>query len=315
MRHPMRIGVATLGAIALCAAIASAQSKPQGWTVTANLGAQLTAGNADTTSGTAKARLDYNWLRTLFYIDGNAQWATAQKGKEGLPEFYAVGPLVPADSPCIGQCQVTDTRTVQRTAEHYDSAIGFERRVKEGFYITAESAWLRDTFSGVERKNDQRGGVGYMWLNPEKGDFKTAVLATYTDQKETVPKPGVEASFFGVRWLADYAVKFGTNKQSAFATKLAVDENLQTTDDLRATWDNALTVRMTDRVALQLGTKLAYRNSPALREIDLYPPPGPPTAKANGKVTTPFEKVDGSVNVALVITWSPRPPSQARPTP
>jgi hypothetical protein len=320
MTRPRKKGAVLLVAVGLAlgaAASAMAQAKPQGWGATANLSGVLTSGNADTTSGAVKAHLEYNWLRTYFNLDGGALWAASKQAQQnGLPDFYAVGPKVPDLTSCQGSCAITDNREMKSTAQNYFGEIGLERRITERFYFTVGGGYLRDLFSGVERKVDGRAGVGYIFMQPNSWEFKTAILATYTDQQEKVPDPTTKEQYAGLRGLLDFGAKFGERKQNAFTSKLAVDENLQVTQDLRTTWDNALTVSMTDRLALQLGAKLAYRNLPALREVPLYAPGsvGAPNSQPIGKVTTPYEKLDSQFTVALVVNWKPRPPSQARPT-
>ena len=132
-----------------------------------------------------------------------------------------------------------------------------------------------------------------------------------------MPDPATKDNYAGARVTADYGVKFGTTKLSSFTSKLAFDENLEVTEDFRSVWDNALTVAVNRRLALQLGAKWAYRNLPALREVGLFAvdPGSGAGAGAIGKVFVPYKKSDVWLTVSLVLTWGPAGPSGAKPTP
>src|SRR5262249_8960107 len=73
MKHPFRAAAVAALAVAFGVPPASsrAETKPVGWSANVNLGAVLTEGNTETVSATLKARVERNWLRTLFYFDGS----------------------------------------------------------------------------------------------------------------------------------------------------------------------------------------------------------------------------------------------------
>jgi hypothetical protein len=304
MRRALRVELAVvLFALALGAPpSARAQVKPVGWTTTANLSGVMTGGNTETLSLGLKGHTEYNWLRTQFFLEGGGIRQDAVD-----KAFYAVG--------TPGSFTVTDTSTRNRKAENYFAETGFVRRVTERFFWDLGGGFKRDLFSGVEQLFSGRAGVGYYWSDRSAQELKLGLDATYNHQKEKVPNPEAKDNWAGGRFTADYAVKFGTSKQSAFTSKLALDQNLQVGKDVRGLWDNALTVSMTRRLALQLGGKVDFRNMPALQEIALFATPPVPGASSNAKVTTPFKKTDVWLTVSFVLNWGPQGPSGARPTP
>jgi Protein of unknown function, DUF481 len=293
----------TCSAAVLMAATAPARAQAQkapGWTATANLSGVATSGNSSTRSLGGKLRLDRNWLRTVFFVEGGGVYQAAREG-----EIFALG--TPASY------EFVDERDMVTKAEKYFAETGFERRVTEKFYWTLGAGWRRDIFSGVEHQASARGGVGYVDVSP-RSEFKAAALATYSDQQDLVEDPELDSPFFGGRMTFDYLKKFGEEARSQFHTFLAVDQNFQTSDDTRLLWENALTVTMTARLALQVGYILSWRNLPAYEEVtvlSLRPPDGVST----GTVLRRLEKLDQTFQVSLVVNWSPRPPSAARPTP
>jgi len=321
MRHPFRAAAVAALAVTfgILPASTRAETKPVGWSANVNLGAVLTQGNTETVSATVKARVERNWLRTLFYFDGSGMRQDVTDNTS-----YAVGdasfiqPTAGAPGKvCTGTCVVFPNSVRSTKAEKYSFDTGFERRITERVFWGAEGAYDRDLFSGVQRKVAGRLGVGYLWSSRDNGDFKLGVQATYTDQKETNPNPDTKDHYVGGRVTAEYDVKFGMTKQNTFNSKLAADEDLQVTNDFRTTWDNTLTVNMTQKLSLQVGDKLAFRNLPALNTIPLFASQALAQAAgagSGGQTLTPFKKVDNTVQVTLVISWTPHAPTASRPT-
>jgi hypothetical protein len=321
MRHPFRAAAVAALAVTfgILPASTRAETKPVGWSADVNLGAVLTQGNTETVSATVKARVERNWLRTLFYFDGSGMRQDVTDNTS-----YAVGdasfiqPTAGAPGKvCTGTCVVFPNSVRSTKAEKYSFDMGFERRITERVFWDAEGAYDRDLFSGVQRKVAGRVGVGYLWSSRDNGDFKLGVQATYTDQKETNPNPDTKDHYVGGRVTAEYDVKFGMTKQNTFNSKLAADEDLQVTNDFRTTWDNTLTVNMTQKLSLQVGDKLAFRNVPALNTIPLFASQALAQAAgagSGGQTLTPFKKVDNTVQVTLVISWTPHAPTASRPT-
>jgi hypothetical protein len=321
MRHPFRAAAVAALAVTfgILPASTRAETKPVGWSANVNLGAVLTQGNTETVSATVKARVERNWLRTLFYFDGSGMRQDATDNTS-----YAVGDasfIQPTGGApgkvCTGTCVVFPNSVRSTKAEKYSFDMGFERRITERVFWDAEGAYDRDLFSGVQRKVAGRLGVGYLWSSRDNGDFKLGVQATYTDQKETNPNPDTKDHYVGGRVTAEYDVKFGMTKQNTFNSKLAADEDLQVTNDFRTTWDNTLTVNMTQKLSLQVGDKLAFRNLPALNTIPLFASQALAQAAgtgSSGQTLTPFKKVDNTVQVTLVISWTPHAPTASRPT-
>jgi hypothetical protein len=292
---------ATLTALAAAAAPAAAQGeRPPGWSATANLSGVATSGNSSTRSFGGKLRLDRNWLRTFFFVEGGGIYQGAREG-----EIFAIG--TPASY------EIVDARENVTKAEKYFLETGFERRVTEKFYWTIGGGWRRDIFAGIEHQVSARGGVGYVDVSP-RSEFKAAALATYTDQNDLVEDPELENPFFGGRMTFEYLKKFGEGERSQFKTVLAVDQNFQTGEDTRVLWENTLTVTMTARLALQLGYILNWRNLPAYEEINVFSL-RPPGGVNTGTVLRRLEKLDQTFTASLVLNWSPRPPSAAKPTP
>jgi hypothetical protein len=126
-----------------------------------------------------------------------------------------------------------------------------------------------------------------------------------------VPDPSSSDSFVGLRTLLDFTTAFGPGGKSTLTSRLALDENLQATDDFRGTWWSSLGVSMTDRLGLQVSLGVVYDNRPALALVDLYGssagdlPAGPIT----GSVLAPLGKWDREFAVSIVVNLVPQKPA------
>jgi hypothetical protein len=272
---------------------------PTGWTAKAGLSYVATGGNAEASTLGLKLGASYNWTRTFFTLQGSAVHSGTT-----FKDSFAVGPT---DADFL----VVDNERTETTAANYFLDANLDRLITKRLYWQAGAGWLRNTFAGVEGREAFRGGVGYIWTDPDsKGvQFRTALLATLTHQSETIPDPGADETFVGARFLADLTVPFGG--KSVFSSRASLDENLQSTDDFRMTWWNSLGVTMTDRLGIQVSLLLYFDNLPALQEINRYAsesgglPVGPPI----GSALVPLKKWDRELAVSLVLNLVPKKPA------
>ncbi len=298
-RSPIAVAMA-MGLAVLSAAPLRAETKPPGWSTTANLGGVFTSGNSSTSSLGTKLRFERNWIRTFFFFEGAAVYQSAAEGV-----LFAVG--TPDDFTLV------DERESEQKAENYYLETGFERRLTDRWFWTLGSGWRRDLFAGIESQLSLRGGAGYAHVTPTS-EVKLGALITFTDQQDVAPDPELENPFVGGRLYAEYLKKFGDGARSQFKSRFALDQNFQTGDDTRVLWDNALTVSMTRRLAIQVGYLLNWRNLPAFEEIRLFTA-RPPEGSSSTTVLRRLDKLDQTLQVSLVINWSSPPPPAANPTP
>jgi len=278
---------------------AGGDDNPIGWAAKAGLSYVATGGNAEASTLGFKFNASYNWTRTFFTLQGGGVRSDSE-----TRTVFAVG---------TGQDFVVNESTVTgTTAENYFLEAGLDRNSSARFFWQAGLGWLRNTFAGVESREAFRGGAGYIWTDPaSKGaQLKTALLATFTHQKEVKPDPTADDAFVGARLVADLSVPFGRN---SFNSRANLDENFQTTDDFRVTWWNSLGFSITNRLALQVSLLLYYDHRPALREVPLYDvaaggqPVGPPA----GTALVPVRKGDRELAVSFVLNIAPKKPTAA----
>jgi hypothetical protein len=288
-------------------AAVAADVNPLGWTAKAGLSFVGTNGNAEATSLGFKFNATYNWTKTYFTLLGGGLRADSTDFSS-----FAVGP----DDDTFGVVEIEDR---EKTAENYFLEAGLDRNITPRFFWLTGAGWRRDTFAGIDSRIAARAGVGYHFTDPASSgaQFKGSLLATLTNQSETVPNPATDDTFIGLRALLDFGAKFGPGGNSAVNSRFAADENLQSTDDFRMTWWNSLGVSMSDRLALQVALLLSYDNVPALAQVSRYGssdgtlPIGPPL----GSVFVPLKKWDSELSVSVVLNLVPKKPAPPAPPP
>ena len=103
-----------------------------------------------------------------------------------------------------------------------------------------------------------------MWFERDSARFRTDYGVTYTGQKDV---SGATGSFAGLRFSYDYSRQL--NVATGLTSTLAIDQNLDDTEDYRADLVNTISVAMSKRLALKASFQLLFDNRPALTDIPL----------------------------------------------
>lgn len=282
----------TLLSVTLLGAPAGAEEKKLGWADQAELTYVATSGNAEATTLGLRNVLTRTWADALLTVEVSALRADAT-----TKTFTAR--LGPAD-----ELIVTETSDTEVTAEKYLGRIRYERTLSGPWYGFAGAGWEQNELAGVHSRTSAALGAGRVWFERDEARFKTDLGATWTREEPTVFRRGVPRGFGraqdfgGARFSWSYLRKFGVNKNTTYTNDLAIDQNLDETDDLRADLVQALAVAMTDRLALKVSHQLLYDHSPGLRVIPIGPT-NPPL----GFVTRELDDLDSILTVALVVSF------------
>jgi hypothetical protein len=250
----------------------------------------MAGGNSSASTLGARVEVKHLGARSTFTIGGSAVRADASE-----PPRRAVGS---ADS--------FETESGPRVAKaaKYNAAAAFDRKVTDRFAWQVGAEFDRDRFSGLSSRT--LGFAGVNWLLANRKDFvlKTGLAATLAHQGELVDDPATRDTFAGLRLSADAERKLGTN--GAYVGGLAVDENLQDTEDARVRFSNSLAVSMSKRLALQVGLLLLYDHQPSLVDLPLFDREGIPLGLA---VAAPAATLDTTFTVSVVVSFAPRAPA------
>lgn len=275
------ISVVVLAAMATPADVAAQEQREPGWYEQAELTLVLTAGNTQSSAFGLSNRLERLFPSSRLTFDAGGlriETGTTERTAIGTPDDFVVD-------------EDTETET---TAENYFATLRYDRELSGRSYAYGSGGWVRNRFAGVDNRWTGAVGVGYRLVDSERTTWTADLGATLTSEDPIV---GETDSFAGLRLTWDLGHQL--TETTRFTSVLVVDENLSETEDLRASFDNAIAVDISDILALKTGLKLLFDNLPSLEEIDLFAVPGGP---ATGTVLVPLDELDTQLTVALVVT-------------
>lgn len=261
--------------------LAAQEEREPGWYEQAELTLVLTGGNTQSNALGLNNRLERLFPSSRLILDAGGlriESGTTERTAVGTPEDFAVA-------------EDTETET---TAENYFATLRFDRELSERSYAYGSGGWVRNRFAGVDNRWTGAAGIGYRLVDSERTSWTADLGATVTSEDPIV---GQTDSFAGLRLTWDLGHRL--TETTRFTSVLVVDENLSETEDLRASFDNAIAVDISDVLALKTGLKLQFDNMPSLEEVDLVAVPGGPVT---GTVLVPLDEVDTQLTVALVVT-------------
>jgi putative salt-induced outer membrane protein YdiY len=280
---------APTAAVALAAAAAFAIAGPlaaqdgYAWENATELSFVSTGGNSSSSSLGLKASLTGTDEQNTFKLEvGGIRSETdvTTRVATGTPASFAV----------------SETTVAQLTAENYFLRGRYDRAFTEAFAF-AGAGWDRNTFSGIQNRFAVVAGFGRTLIDAgESGRLKIDLGATYTIQKDVDPEPGADDAFGGLRMTVDATRR--VSESADYSSQLAIDENLEDTEDLRADWINSLTLAINQRLAFKTSLQILYDHLPSNLRVPLFDGGGTPTGT---DVLTPGDKVDHIVTLTLVI--------------
>jgi putative salt-induced outer membrane protein YdiY len=238
----------------------------------------LTAGNASSSTFGLKNTAEHLWERAGFKLSFGAvrtEAGTTTRIATGTSENFTV----------------SESTETELTAENYFIKSRLDRTLGETAFLYGGADWDRNTFAGIQNRYGIVSGAGKTFLSEESKRFKADLGLTYTIQDDVVENPDADDAFVGLRGSYDFFKKL--TETTDLTSVLVLDQNLNTTEDFRADWTNAIAVAMSDRLALKASLQILYDKAPALTEVPL----------GEGTVLAPLDKVDSIFTVAIVANF------------
>jgi putative salt-induced outer membrane protein YdiY len=195
-----------------------------------------------------------------------------------------------------GSFTVTETTDSNLTAASYFARARYDRTFAVAF-VFGGAGWDRNRFAGVENRYQVVTGVGRTWIDEESGRFKTDFGGTYTIQRDVQPRPGADEEFVGFRGSAE--ARRQLTASADFTSNLVVDQNLESSNDLRADWINSVTVSISEGLALKTSIQLLYDAQPANIPVPLFDSGG----SQIGTVSTRGDEIDRVMTLTLVLRF------------
>ena len=197
-----------------------------------------------------------------------------------------------------GGYTLNETVREEKSAENYYVRARYDRDLGENnFFLHGGAGWQRNTFAGFKDRYSFVLGFGDTWIDDDVTMLKADIGGTYTIQKDVEPVPEDDEGFGGLR--ANVEFRRALTGTTDFETLVVADENLSDTDDFRLDWTAAVSVSITDGLALKTSYQVLFDNKPARIAVPLYDAGG--TALGTN-VTILSEKVDSFMTLSLVIS-------------
>lgn len=272
----------------------AAPATPPGpkWSDTAELGFVATNGNAQTSTFGLKNSLAREHDKSRFEIKlGGIRVVTTDKN------IFAVGTATDFEG------VDGDTKT---TAESYYLNGRYDRKITDRFFWFGGAGWDRNEPAGVQNRTTVGAGVGNIWIDVPRRNWRTDYAITGTKEDDIVEPPDFNDTFLGARVSSKFTQKFGLQDSGAYVNETAVDENLDDTSDWRVNMTNSVALNMSTRVALKVSLQWLYDNVPAFKSVDLFgaqDAQGNPINPAGIKVPVEADSLDTIFTTALVIKY------------
>lgn len=264
----------------------SAQEAPElGWSGNADLSLVAASGNAEALTLGFKGAL--RSVQTAYSLGFEAGALSAE-----ATTTLRTAVLLPG-----GAVALIEEEETRKTAEAFFLRGRYDRKLGGPWSWFAGAGWERNEFAGFSNRTSGMGGIARTWFETDAAKLRTDAALTYTREELVAEVPGRDDAFLGLRLAWDYLRALTST--TTFTSLLALDENLDDTDDLRVDTTNAIAVAMSERLALKASLQLLFDKQPAFVEVPIAgaAPPGPTT------LLVELEDLDSILTVAVVVAF------------
>lgn len=258
-----------------------------GWFDEAELSLVSTGGNSRSETFSMRNMLTRAWA-------GRAELEITAGGLRAESTILSRG----AVGSSAADARLVESSASSVTAERYYVEVRYDQPLSQRWYWYAGGGWDRNEPAGIKNRTTLAAGVGNVWFEGERARLRTDYGLTHTDQEDVVVSPGEGGGFAGLRLSSDYWRRLTATTE--FVNLLSLDQNLDRSDDLRATMANTLSVRMSDSLALKLSHELRFDNQPSSIAVPVVTPAGEPVGE---DLLVEADDMDTTLSVALVVAF------------
>ncbi len=267
------------------AAAQEAAPAPAGWTGALDLALVATSGNAESRTVGLSGTLRHDWADAALSFEAGAvdtEVTTRNRTAEQLPD---------------GRVRVIEREDREQAVEKYFLRGRYDRALSAGWGWFAGVGWERNELGGLANRYTGFGGVSRLWFEREGDHLRTDAGLTWTREDLIAAPPGYDDSFAGIRLGWNYLNTL--TPTTSLSSLLALDENLEETGDLRVDTTNAISVAISDRLALKVALQLLYDAEPAFAAVPVLLD-GVPTGEV---ARVELDELDSVTTVALVLEF------------
>jgi putative salt-induced outer membrane protein len=165
-----------------------------------------------------------------------------------------------------------------KTAERYATSGRLDYSITERIYVAGIAGWMKDEFSGIDRRFNIGPAFGYKFLLGPKHFLKAEAGLEYVDEDYTNDD---EASFVQSRVFGQY--EFLLTEKSKFSQSLEYLHNFDDGSDYKVNSESAIIMSLSDTYSIKTSYEVHYDHEP---------------------VPDTLEKTDTMLSVALVVNFN-----------
>jgi putative salt-induced outer membrane protein YdiY len=166
-----------------------------------------------------------------------------------------------------GKYLTTISQQIQ-TQESFEIAGRGGRKLSDVFDVFVEHGYLKNRFAGLDNRHISSVGVGYLFFNTDRHNFKTELLIGYTDEERT---DSTRPTFMSGGGAILY--KWKITPTSDFSHETKYQPNFKTSEDWRLVSETSLSAAISSRLSSKISWKYEHVNLP-------------PAGKVKGDTTT-----------------------------
>jgi hypothetical protein len=243
------------------------EEKKLGWTNSTNLSIVVSEGNSNTETFGFTDIATRTWKRGWGRIK-----LDAVRSDSGEDRIVVIAPGVtfpPGADPEEPLDTFIERPPSDPDVEKYFAEARYERIFPRREQLTwnTGTSWDRNEDAGILNRYVAFLGVGHAWHDKEAFKFKTSYSLSYTDREEDPPDPEKDERFGGLRLSLDFLDRWG--KVATYENDFTANFNLTDPADQAFDMTNAISVTVSDHLALKLSLQHLFNSEPALEDVDL----------------------------------------------
>jgi len=153
----------------------------------------------------------------------------------------------------------------EKTAERYYTDLRADYTIADRWYAYGLGSWFRDPFAGFDHRISVGPGLGYRFLVGPKHFLAGEAGLDYAYEDYTDPQEDSEAFLEG-RAYGKYEYAF--TEKTKFSQGLEYLQSFSDGDQWKLNSSTALTVVITDIIALKVSYDIRYNNAPMPSDLD-----------------------------------------------
>ena len=240
-------------------AIQANDSDDLGWSSSGRISLVHNEGNGDFTAAGVDLSFHHQWAGSgLDLTLGTVQAHNRTLGRR------AIG------SP--GSFRIEENIEESTIKESWALGFSYKHMLSRKFSWVTHGGWERDEPWGFRNRYAFGMGLGVQSSTDSDNCLETIFSLTWNRQENLVNPTNSDPEFPGFRWVLGYNRPI--NEHASFNSSLSYFGNLDDPDDFRTDWSNAVTVSITDWLALEIEAQWKHGSKPPLELIPLLNPNG-----------------------------------------